>query len=73
MMFLYMFVLYLCLLGIFITIYLEYMCVYVLYSILITIYLESFSLVLQETVHNYLLKIGHFTCIKNSVDFPKSE
>ena len=39
------------------------------YSVFVIMYLETCELVLQETVHNYLLnKIDHFTCIKNPVE-----
>ena len=34
------------------------------YSVFVIMYLETCELVLQETVHNYLLnKIDHFTCM----------
>lgn len=47
-------------------------CAYVCVCVFITTYPETFDLVLQETVYNYLLnKIDHFTCVKTSVHFPK--
>lgn len=47
-------------------------CVY-MYSIFMTMYPETYELVLQETEHNCLLnKIDHFTHIKNSVGLSES-
>ena len=47
-------------------------CVY-MYSIFMTMYPETYELVLQETVHNCLLnKIDHFTHIKNYVDLSEN-
>lgn len=43
------------------------------YSIFMTMYPETYELVLQETEHNCLLnKIDHFTHIKNSVGLSES-
>lgn len=63
--------------DIFITMFLNMLSVCVctyMYIIFVTIYSETFGLVLQETVYNYLLnKIDYFTCEKYHLTFLRTQ